>query len=98
MNSLKQKTVTGVKWEMANKVLQKIISVASFAVLARMLEPASFGLFALEFVAIDALNLVKSFGLDSALIRRKDSVQIAADTTFFLVFASGVTIFSRGAT
>ncbi len=93
MRSLKQKTVQGVKWEVASKVLQKIISVASFAVLARMLDPASFGLFALAFVAIDALNLVKSFGLDSALIQRKESIQKASDTTFFLVVASGVTIF-----
>ncbi|MBI4430620.1 MAG: lipopolysaccharide biosynthesis protein [Candidatus Omnitrophica bacterium] len=93
MKSLKQKTVSGVKWEIVNKVLQKVISVVSFAVLARILEPSSFGLFALAFVAIDGLNLVRSFGLDSALIQRKESVQEASDTTFFLVLASGIVIF-----
>lgn len=93
MASLKHKTVSGVKWEVVSKVSQKVISVASFAILARILEPAAFGLFALAFVAIDGLNLVRSFGLDSALIHRKESIEEASDTTFFLILASGTLIF-----
>ena len=49
MLSLKEKAVSGFKWQMANRVLTRVIAVGTFAVLARMLEPADFGLFALAF-------------------------------------------------
>ena len=44
MSSLKQKTVSSAKFLILNNVLQKIISVGTFAVLARILEPSTFGL------------------------------------------------------
>jgi O-antigen/teichoic acid export membrane protein len=89
MSTLRIKTVAGVKWQVLNKILQKIISVGTFAVLARILSPDAFGLFALAFVAIDGFQVFKSFGLDSALIQRKEKVDEAADTAFFLIQGSG---------
>ena len=90
MTSLKQKTFSGVTWQMAGKILQKVISVATFAILARILQPSTFGLFALAFTAIDGFHIFKSFGLDTALIQRKDGVEEAADTAFFVVQGSGI--------
>ncbi|MBI4387420.1 MAG: lipopolysaccharide biosynthesis protein [Candidatus Omnitrophica bacterium] len=96
MSSLKEKTVSGVKWSVMNRVLQKVISVGTFAILARILEPADFGLFALAFVAIDSLSVFKSFGIDSALIQRKDDLGRATDTAFFLIMAAGLVTFLVG--
>ncbi len=93
MASLKQRTVSGVKWQVLNKVTQKVISVASFAVLARILEPSVFGLFALGFVAIDGFHILKSFGFDSALIQRKEDIKEAADTAYVIVQAQGILLF-----
>ncbi|MDD5218369.1 MAG: lipopolysaccharide biosynthesis protein [Candidatus Omnitrophica bacterium] len=89
MTSLKHKTVSGVKWQMVSKITQKAISVGTFAVLARILEPSTFGLFALAFVAIDGFHIFKSFGLDSALIQRKDRIDDAAHTADFIVLGMG---------
>jgi PST family polysaccharide transporter len=58
-----------------------------------MLDPADFGLFALGFVMIEGLNIMKSLGIDSALVRRQDDVKKAADTAFFLIPASGLLFF-----
>lgn len=88
--SLKHKTVSGVKWQVINKVLQKVISVATFAILARILQPKTFGLFALAFTAIDGFHIFKSFGLDTALVQRKDRLDEASHTAYFIVQANGI--------
>lgn len=90
MKTLKQKTVSGFKWLLVNSILQKVISVGTFAILARILSPSTFGLFALAFVAIDGLGLFKTFGLDGGLIQKKDGPEIVNHTAFFLIFAAGI--------
>lgn len=89
MASLKAKTVSGFKWLVVNNVLQRVISVATFAVLARILEPSTFGLFAMAFIAIDGLSLFKSFGLDGGIIQKKDAPEKAYHTAFFIIAAMG---------
>lgn len=96
MTSLKQKTLLGIKWSVGNKVLQKAISIVTFAILARILKPADFGLFALAFVAIDSLAIFKSFGIDSALVQRKENVDEAIQTGFFITTISGAVIACAG--
>ena len=90
MKTLKQKTFSGVTWQMGGKILQKGISVATFAILARILQPSAFGLFALAFTAMDGLHIFKSFGLDTALIQRKDETGEITHTAFFIVQGSGI--------
>lgn len=87
--SIKHKTVSGVKWQVVNKVAQKVISVATFAVLARILEPATFGLMALSFVFIDGIGLFRAFGVDSSIVQRKDLPDIYKHTAFFLISFNG---------
>jgi len=93
MSSLKARTVSGVKWQMLNKIAQKVLSVGTFAVLARILEPSTFGLFAMAFILIDGFQLFKSFGLDTAIIQRKDNVEEAAHTAYFIVQIQGFILF-----
>lgn len=95
MSSLKQKTVSGIKWTMAASIAQRIISFVAVAILARILSPADFGLFALAFVMIDGFGIFKSLGFDSALVRRKDSdIERACNTAFFLIPAMGMILFA----
>src|SRR3990167_2050017 len=93
MTTLKHKTVSGVKWQIASKLLEKGISVVTFAVLARILNPPTFGLFAMSFIAIDALGLFKAFGFDSALVQRKDRVEASSHTAFFMTQLTGRVLF-----
>ncbi len=94
MNELKQKTISGIKWQVINKVSQKVISAVTFMILARILDPATFGLFAMAFIAIDALSLFKSFGIDSAIIQKKNASQTALHTAFFMVQGTGLLMFA----
>ena len=91
--TLKQKTASGFKWLVINNVLKKGLSLVSFAILARILEPSTFGLFAMAFIAIDGFSLFKAFGVDMGLIQRKDHIEEAKHTAFFLVQAFGIIVF-----
>lgn len=93
MSSLKKQTVSSVKWLVGSSFLQKAISFGATIILARILSPSVFGLFTLAFVAIDSLGLFKSLGFDSALIRKKDNIEKAANTAFFIIPLLGFTLF-----
>jgi O-antigen/teichoic acid export membrane protein len=93
--SLKQKTVSGFKWLAFNQIIQRVIRVIAFAILSRILEPSVFGLFAMAFIAVDGFSLFKSFGVDAALIQRREdeSFERAKHTAFYLVQLIGIGIF-----
>lgn len=94
MTSLKHKTISGIKWTMAASIAQRVIAFGTTVVLARILSPADFGLFALAFVMIDGFGIFKSLGFDSALVRRKDEdIERACNTAFFLIPAMGMILF-----
>lgn len=93
MKSLKEKTVSGVKWQVAGNAVQKVVSIGTFAVLARILEPSAFGLFAMAFIVIDGFHTLKSFGFDSALIQRNHDVEAAKHTSFSVILISGMIMF-----
>lgn len=83
--SLKMKAIRSVKWTTLAEVALKISSMIVTIFLARMLDKADFGLYALAFVIINGLGLFKSIGFDKALIQRADKVEEAADTAFFII-------------
>ena len=94
MTSLKKQTVSGMKWTFAASLAQRALSLVATVILARILSPADFGLFALAFVMIDGFGVFKSLGFDSALVRRKDDIGKAANTAFFLIPAMGMILFT----
>ncbi len=94
MASLKIKTISGIKWTFAGSITQRILSFGATVILARILTPADFGLFALAFVMIDGFGIFKSLGFDSALVRRKDEdIHKACNTAFFLIPTMGLILF-----
>ncbi|MBL7069010.1 MAG: MOP flippase family protein [Candidatus Omnitrophica bacterium] len=93
MDTLKQQTARGVKWLVGASFIEKTLSLGTTVILARILSPSIFGLFALAFVAINGLNLFKSMGFDSALIQRKDDIDKAANTAFFIIPLLGCILF-----
>ncbi|MBN1586823.1 MAG: lipopolysaccharide biosynthesis protein [Candidatus Omnitrophica bacterium] len=87
---LNRQIAQGVKWSLLGNVAEKILSVAATAILARILLPQDFGLFAVAFVLIDGLALFQTLGIDTALVREVDRADEAADTAFFLVPLTGL--------
>lgn len=91
--SLRRLTLHGLKWQIGTSLVQKLVSFCTTIVIARILGPANYGLFALALVVINSFGLFKSMGLDTALIQRKGNTEVAASTAFFTMPIIGCVLY-----
>jgi len=94
VKDIKRKTISGIKWLVCVSFLQKVISFGVTIILARLLGPSEFGLFALSMVVVSSFELFKSLGIDSALIQRKNDAEKAAYTAFFIMPFLGLLLYA----
>lgn len=66
------RTVRGVLWAGATHGLSKAAIVVSTIVLARILVPADFGLFALGLLVVNYLDRIKDVGVGASLVYRRE--------------------------
>jgi len=83
---LQRKTVSGVVWLLFARFGQQLTSLAVLFVLARLLAPESFGLFALAGVFTRLAMLLISSGLTSAIVQREALEELHLDTAFWINF------------
>ncbi len=81
--SLKNKVINGFAWNILQGVGTQLISFIVFLVLARLLDPESFGLVALATVAVAFFSIFKEFGFGAAIIQREDLKKGHLDTAFW---------------
>lgn len=91
---LRQKTISGMKWQIAVSLFQKAVTFATTIVLARRLGPSVYGLFAFALVIVSSFELFKSLGIDAALIRKKEDFTEAANTAFLIIPALGIILYA----
>jgi len=91
--TLKKQAVSGIKWQVAVSMLQRVVSFATTIVLARKLGPSVYGLFAFAIVIVGSFELFKSMGVDAALVRRKDDFERAANTAFIIIPILGLSLY-----
>lgn len=87
---LKGATARGMAWSMAATGAGRLISLASLAILARLLAPADFGLLAFALVFIGYLETVGDLGTGMALIYWPDRWRDVAQLTFLANLVMGV--------
>lgn len=101
MSNLKKRGVSALIWDFSGKISNQIVSVLVTVVLARILEPADFGLVAICLVFIGIAQVFTDVGLGSALIQRKVVTQSHYSSVFYfnifvaLIFTVG-TFFAAG--
>jgi PST family polysaccharide transporter len=81
--SLKQLAIKGTIWSAISQWANKSLSLATFTILARLLDPDSFGLIALAGTFLAFLNLFADQGFNTAIIQRKDLEPEHLDTAFW---------------
>lgn len=69
------RSIQSGKWFVASVVTQRLISLASFLVLARLLIPEDYGVMTIVYLVTSVLNQVTSPSLGDALLQRKDSIE-----------------------
>ena len=80
---LKKKTLSGLFWQFAHKVLGQVISFGISVVLARILMPEEFGVVALAGMFIVLLGIFVDSGFGAALIQKKDADDLDFCTIFW---------------
>ncbi len=69
--------------------LVRVIRYVTLLVLAGILSPRDFGILAALHVVIDGIVLLQGFGIGHALIYRKERIEEATDTAFYVSMALG---------
>ena len=91
--NLKEKAVSGVKW---NAILMTVITALQFitlAILARLLTPADFGLMGMTMVIIGFARLFSDMGISNAIIYRQDATKEELSSLYWLNILVGIAVF-----
>ena len=85
-----EKAVRGIPWTMLTYGATKVITVLTTLVLARLLAPADFGLYALATLGISLLSIFNGNWLGASLVVRDDLDERARGTVLTLLLAAGL--------
>jgi len=88
--SLARKTTRGIFWVSLSNILLKLINFIITIILARLLAPHQFGLISLSLIIVNFFEIFRDLGIGSALVYKKNEVDIAANTAFILFPISGM--------
>lgn len=91
MTGLKQRVISGLRWQVAAKVGSQLISWGVMIAVMRMLAPADYGLMAMVMVIVGLTALVSELGLGVALVRAPDAtVTLQRHVSGIALMAAGV--------
>ena len=71
-DNLLSKTLHGLKWSYFSTIVNSVLQIGFTAVMARLLEPAAFGLIAMAGVILRFGSYFAQMGIGSALIQKKE--------------------------
>ncbi len=84
MKDLKERAVRGVLARVCAQAANVLLRVGSLAILARLLEPADFGLVGMVTAFTGVLNLFRDFGLSAASVQRARVTEEQKATLFWV--------------
>jgi O-antigen/teichoic acid export membrane protein len=88
--SLKSKTLTALMWDLGGTFLKKGNGFIISIFLARLLEPAEFGLVGMALVFIGISQVVVDVGFSAAIVQKQDIHPDTYHSVFFANIASGL--------
>lgn len=91
--SLKIKAIKGVAWNGAGNVVKQVIMVVTMIVLARILTPHEFGIYALLMVFVSFSQILAQMGTSSAVIYFDDLTDRFLSTAFYFSVGTSVAVY-----
>lgn len=92
VKSLTRQAVTGTAWTSASTAAKQLLSLASVAILARLLGPETYGLMAMAAVVTAFLVNFRDMGTATAIIQRDKVSDALLSSLFWLNCVIGVTL------
>jgi PST family polysaccharide transporter len=91
-SDVRERTLSGLGWTAGFRLLQQVLQVGFTAVLARLLLPADFGLFAMMAVFVGFASLFVDLGLTPALVQRPELETRHLTAAFWLNAGMGLAL------
>jgi lipopolysaccharide exporter len=91
--SLTYKTVHGIKWNYFSTIITAVLQIGYTAVMARLLDPAAFGLVAMAGVILRFGSYFAQMGIERAVIQKKEINEIDIRSSFTLSVYLGIIFF-----
>ena len=91
---LRQRTSAAVGWTILEKWSGRLLSLAVFAVLTRLLDPSSFGMFSLATAVVAVLGTFIDSGFTKAIVQRPTLRPIDTSTTFWSSVAISIVVYA----
>jgi len=82
----------GIGWNSVVKILMTLMGAGKIFLLARLLAPADFGVFALVVVALGLVESATETGINATIVQSKRSVSYFLDTAWVISIARGLVI------
>lgn len=82
--ALRGKVLSGLGWTLVRNWGNRLITLAVFVLLARLLEPAEFGLFAAAIAVLAVLDVLVEQGLGDAIVQRRELTTAQVNAAFYL--------------
>jgi PST family polysaccharide transporter len=94
--SLQPRVARGLTWTIIDAWGRQLLGLVVFAILARLLVAADFGLIALAAVFVGLANIVVDQGLGDAIVQRQTLTRGHIDTAFWVALATGAMLTASG--
>lgn len=88
-----RKVGRGVVWSFLNTMILRVGTLASGVVLARLLAPADYGVYAVALVALTVLHAFNELGVSLALVRWQEDVRGFAPTVMTLSIGASAVLY-----
>lgn len=88
-DGLASRSITAASWEFGSVIGQAVMQLAVMAVLARLIPPSGFGLFAIVNTSIVLISLVAEIGVGAAVVQRRTLTESFLDTAFLISIGLG---------
>lgn len=92
--SLKQKTISGLKWTTYSTIIVTFLQLAQISILARFLDPSAFGLMALVMVVIGFSQAFLDMGISNAIIHKQEITHEQLSTLYWVNVLAGMVLFA----
>lgn len=92
--NVSKEAVRGTLWAYLSFFSGKILAFVSTIILTSILGPEKYGIVGYCLIAIQYLDVVNNFGMNTALISRRDKVKEAANAAFYISIGVGWLLFA----
>jgi len=90
MSEIKQKTINSMAWSVTERLSLQVSHMLISILLARLLEPAEFGLIGMLVIFTSIAQSIVDSGFGSALIQKKNATQTDASSIFYFNLLIGI--------